>query len=81
LANSDTRLRAGMSVRAYILSYASSNSLAVPRTAVQWDNETATCEVVRGARKSRRELQLGMANEQYFEVLKGLDPGERVVSR
>ena len=81
LADSDTRLRAGMSVRAYILSYANSNSLAVPRTAVQWDNETATCEVVRGGRKDRRELQLGMANEQFFEVLKGLEPGERVVSR
>ena len=81
LTDSDSRLRAGMSVRAYILSYASSNSMAIPRTAVNWDNETATCEVVRGGRKHRRELQLGMANEQYFEVLKGLEPGERVVSR
>ena len=81
LADGDERLRAGMSVRAYILSYSSSNSLAVPRTAVQWENETATCEVIRGSRKDRRELQLGMANEQYFEVLKGLEPGERVVSR
>jgi len=81
LAGSDARLRAGMSVRAYILSYASSNSLVVLRTAVQWENETATCKVVRGSRKDRRELQLGMANEQYFEVLKGLESGERVVSR
>lgn len=81
LADSDLRLRAGMSVRAYILSYTSSNSLVVPRTAVQWDNETATCEVVRGGRKDRRELQLGMANEQYFEVLKGLEPGERILRR
>jgi HlyD family secretion protein len=81
LADSDTRLRAGMSVRAYIHSYASSNSLVVPRTAVQWNNDTVTCEVVRGGHKARRELQLGMANEQYFEVLKGLEPGERVVSR
>lgn len=81
LADSDPRLRAGMSVRAHILSYASSNSLAVPRTAVRWDNDTAICEVVRGGRKGRRELQLGMANEQYFEVLKGLEPGERIVSR
>jgi HlyD family secretion protein len=81
LADSDTRLRAGMSVRAYVLSYASLNSLVIARTAVQWENETATCEVVRGSRKDRRELQLGMANEQYFEVLKGLEPGERVVSR
>ena len=81
LAGGDARLRAGMSVRAYILSYASSNAIAVPRTAVRWDNESAACEVVRGSRKASRELQLGMANEQYFEVLKGLEPGERVVSR
>jgi len=45
------------------------------------DHETAVCEVVRGGRKTLRELQLGMANEQYFEVLKGLEPGERVVNR
>jgi RND family efflux transporter MFP subunit len=81
LAGGDMRLRAGMSVRAYILSYANSNSLVVPRTAVQWENETVICEVVRGGRKTRRELQLGMANEQYLEVLKGLEPGERIVSR
>ncbi len=81
LAGGDERLRAGMSVRAYILSYASSNSLAIPRVAVKWENETATCEVIRGIRKDRRELQLGMASEQYFEVLKGLEAGERVVGR
>jgi HlyD family secretion protein len=81
ISDSDARLRAGMSVRAYILSYSSSNSLAVPRTAVHWENEKAMCEVVRGGRRDRRELQLGMANEQYFEVLKGLEPGERIFSR
>ncbi len=81
LVESDARLRAGMSVRAHILSYAASNALAIPRTAVRWDHDSPSCEVIRVGRRTRRDLQLGMANEQLFEVLQGLEPGERVVSR
>ena len=81
LVESDARLRSGMSVRAHILSYAALDAMAIPRTAVRWENDRPSCEVIRVGRKIRRDLQLGTANEQFFEVLKGLEPGERVVSR
>ena len=75
---SDERLRAGMTVRAGILAFSSEEALRLPRRAVQWDGETAWCEVIRGASRQRREVKLGQANDQYFEVLEGLEAGERV---
>ncbi|MBU1698501.1 MAG: hypothetical protein KKD21_15910, partial [Proteobacteria bacterium] len=72
------RLRAGMSVRASVLSYSNPDALLLPRRAVSWEGETAWCEVLRGATRQRREVKLGQANDQYFEVVEGLEVGERV---
>ncbi len=81
LGEADARLRDGMSVRVSILSYASADALLVPRLCVEWDGETPYCEIARGGRRVRRELKLGMANDQYFEVVGGLEAGDRVVMR
>lgn len=81
LRESDDRLRAGMSVRAHVLSASEADTLQVPRASVLWEGDAPYCEVLRGGRKVRRDLQLGLANEQYFQVVSGLEPGERVVAR
>jgi multidrug efflux pump subunit AcrA (membrane-fusion protein) len=78
LNGSDERLRAGMSVRARIRSYANPNALRVPRVAVSWEGDAPHCEVVRGRARERRPLELGRAGDQYYEVRAGLEPGERV---
>ena len=79
LPQSDETLRAGMSVRAHILSASSPEALLLPRRAVQWDGDTAGCEVAGREGRERRTLRLGAANDQYFEVLDGLAAGERVM--
>ncbi|MBP7829256.1 MAG: efflux RND transporter periplasmic adaptor subunit, partial [Kiritimatiellae bacterium] len=81
VTDSDERLRAGMSVRASVLSYARPDALQVPRRAVRWDGEGAWCEVVNGPVAARRALKLGQADEQNFEVIEGLEAGERVAIR
>lgn len=75
---SDDRLRGGMSVRASVLSYSNPDARLLPRRAVHWERETAWCDVLRGSTRQRREVKLGQADEQCFEVLEGLEAGERV---
>ena len=81
LKDVDPRLRSGMSVRVRVLTYRQPQALQIPRAAVDWDQGVPSCEVVRFGRKVRRDLKLGMANEQYFEVLSGVDDGDSVVLR
>ncbi|HRZ11283.1 MAG TPA: HlyD family efflux transporter periplasmic adaptor subunit [Kiritimatiellia bacterium] len=78
VADTDERLRAGMTVRASVLSYSNPGALQLPRRAVQWDGEEAWCEVIRGKTRERRALRLGQAGEEFIEVLEGLAAGERV---
>ena len=77
----DPRLRSGMSVRVSVLTHHNPQALQIPRAAVNWDQGIPSCEVLRFGRKIRRDLKLGMANEQYFEVLSGVDNGDSVVLR
>ena len=81
LSANDDRLRSGMTVRVTVLSHTSAAALTIPRSALNWDGETPWCSVARRGRTERRELVLGVVGDQEVEVLKGLEPGERVVVR
>lgn len=81
LSAQEARLRDGMSVRASVLSHHADNALLVPRTAVQWDGDVSYCEVLRFGRRVRREVRLGLGNDRDYEVLDGVEEGERVVAR
>lgn len=81
LSANDDRLRSGMTVRVTVLSHTSAAALTIPRPALNWDGETPWCSVSRRGRTERRELVLGVVGDQEVEVLKGLEPGERVVVR
>ena len=75
----DERLRSGMSVTVAILSYRHEQSMQIPRAAVRWVEGNAFCSVAEGAAARERAIRVGMGNEQFYEVLEGLKPGDRLV--
>ncbi|HPG01146.1 MAG TPA: efflux RND transporter periplasmic adaptor subunit [Kiritimatiellia bacterium] len=81
LKESDPRLRPGMTVRTRILAGARDAAVLVPRLAVSWDGNKAFCKVMKGAGEQRRDVELGISNDEFFEVLSGLQPGEKVLVR
>ena len=74
----DPRLRSGMSVRARILSYSSPSAVVVPRSAVQWDEDTPYCFVREWRRSVKKPIRVGRANHRAYEVLEGLAEGDAV---
>lgn len=79
LKDFDSRLKPGMSVTAHILSYYSPHTILIPRTTVWWEVEKPFAKVLTDSYQETRELKLGMANEEYYEVLEGLKPGDEVI--
>jgi len=81
VANPGMKLRPGMFVRARFAVPAGKSTVSVPRSAVL---DTGTRKVVYVAKGSgvfeEREVQLGIAGDEYYPVLAGLDEGERVVT-
>ena len=75
----DPRLRSGLSVTARALTYENPQALLLPRVAVHWQNRSASVFVRRGAATEVRAVKLGWADDQQFEVLTGLQPGDVVV--
>ena len=74
----DPRLRSDMSVQCQILAHQTDDAILVPRRAVWWENRSPFCSVVKGPRATVRALELGAADELHFEVIAGIDPGDRV---
>ncbi|HEB53474.1 MAG TPA: efflux RND transporter periplasmic adaptor subunit [bacterium] len=82
IENGDGQLRAGMYGRVRIVTRAGEPALLVPKAAVQWEG----CCNVAFVQRSRtefapRKLHLGYDTGDYYEVLSGLDEGDRVVTR
>jgi multidrug resistance efflux pump len=75
LQTTDERLRSGMSVTAHILAYDRKAALLLPRTAVRWQGAAATVRL----RQGWRAITLGWADDRNYEVLAGLQPGEKVL--
>jgi len=79
--NPDDRLRSGMSARVRILSYSRKNAVLIPRTAIWWKGSQAWCSILKGSKIIGTPLKTGMANETHFEVIEGVNPGDRVIMR
>jgi multidrug efflux pump subunit AcrA (membrane-fusion protein) len=79
LEDVDTRLRPGMSVTAHVLSYYHPDTVLVPRVAVRWETDKPFAEVATSSSRETREIELGMANEQNYEVIAGLNLGDEVI--
>ncbi len=79
LQHTDPRLRPGMSVSINIQSHVRPNAILLPRRAVQWENGHPSCRVPAIRHAESRPLELGVGNDSFFEVLSGLNPGDRVL--
>jgi RND family efflux transporter MFP subunit len=82
LAAPDARLRVGMAVKAQVFAGAAREALAVPAAAVLDENGVATVYVMTGGESfARRLVRTGVRDGDWIEVVDGLEPGQRVVSR
>ena len=79
LEDIEPQLRPGMSVTANIFAYSNEDATVIPRTTVSWENGQPFAEVVTGSKVEKRLLELGMANNQLFEVIDGVSPGDGLV--
>lgn len=72
-------MKSGLTVLIRMLSRDTPRAVLVPRRAVRWEEGKPFCRVRTGTGRSElRELKLGAGNEQAFEVLSGLSPGDWV---
>ncbi len=80
--NVDRRLRVGQSVNLYVESDRAESALAIPREAVVEEGGRPIAFVqVAGETFQKRDLTLGIQDGEWVQVLSGIEPGERVVTR
>ena len=75
----DPRLRPGMSLHVEICSYTRPDATLIPRAAVQWDQGKASCRVRTIRSSEHHPLKLGWSDAQFYEVIEGVVPGDRLV--
>ncbi|ABS28273.1 efflux RND transporter periplasmic adaptor subunit [Anaeromyxobacter sp. Fw109-5] len=82
LPNAGRDLRVGMFARVHVLTGPPVKAVAVPASAVVDDgSEQVVFVEVSGERFERRPVRLGLRDGERVQVLAGVQPGERVVSR
>jgi multidrug efflux pump subunit AcrA (membrane-fusion protein) len=72
-------LRAGMFASA-LIDTARSCGIAVPRSAIMRQNDTASVQVLRDGRVELRRVRVGLSSEDNVEIREGLSEGESVVA-
>ncbi len=81
-ASPDPRLFVGMAVKAQVFAAAPREAVAVPASAVLDENGIHVVFVMTGGESfERRPVRIGMRDGDWIEVVEGLEPGSRVVSR
>lgn len=73
---SDAGLKPGMTAEVKILINTIPEAVSVPVQSVAEFEGNSVCYVVAGTRVERREVTVGESNDQYIQILKGLEPGE-----
>ena len=82
LENDRGQLRAGMFGRVRIVTRDGEPALFVPKSAVQWEGCCNVAFVQRSPTEfAPRKLHLGYDTGEHYEVLSGLNAGDRVVTR
>lgn len=78
----DERLRIGMAIKGQVIAGSSKEVLAIPASAVIDEAGIPTVFVMRsGESFDRQTVRLGARDGDWVEVIDGLKPGQRVVSR
>lgn len=82
LENDRSELRAGMFGRVRIVTRDGEPAVFVPKSAVQWEGCCNVAFVQQSATEfAPRKLHLGYDTGEHYEVLSGLNAGDRVVTR
>ena len=81
VGNRDGLLRPGMFVEVTIIAESRDDVTVVPREAVTERGGRKVVFVLRGQKVSRREVALGLGDDDRVEVRQGLEAGERIVVR
>ena len=82
VGNPGRALRVGMFAKVHVLSGQEVKGLAIPASAVVDDGKQEVAfALVSGEAFERRPLKLGVRDGEWVQVLDGLSPGDRVVTR
>lgn len=79
--NSEGLLRPGMFVEVTIIAERREDVCVVPRDAVTERGGRKVVFVLRGQKVNRRDVTLGLGDDEIIEIREGLEPGERIVVR
>ena len=81
IRNPEQQLKPGMFARMELVVRRRENVPVVPEVALKQSNDHYAAFVVNGGKAHARAVRIGMQEENMNEVLEGLSPGERVVTR
>jgi RND family efflux transporter MFP subunit len=81
IENTEQRLRPGMFVEVTLIGERRENVPVVPRTALADRGGRRVVFVLEGQRVAMREVAVGLGDDVYVEVRRGVEAGERVVVR
>jgi len=81
VSNAERLLRPGMFVEVTMIADRREDVPVVPREAVTERGGAKVVFVLNGQRVARREVTLGLGDDEVVEVRNGVEPGERVVVR
>jgi membrane fusion protein (multidrug efflux system) len=73
------KLRPGMFASVYLEMDTHDNALVIPKSALSFESFGDTVYVAKEGVAQRRDLEVGFEEEDFVEVLQGLDDGERVI--
>jgi len=80
LLNHANELKPGIFVRVVIIVQKKQNAILVPKKAVLHGNGTTSVYVfTEDGHAEKRELEIGLEDNNYFEILDGLEIGERII--
>jgi multidrug resistance efflux pump len=79
IPNSDYRLKPGMFARVNIVAEVHENTVIVPRSAVTRTNGKEVVFVIEGDTAVLREVIVGLQDEEFVEIIQGIQAGERVI--
>lgn len=74
----DSRLRPGMTARSTILSEQLRNTLSIPVQAIFPESKNNYCYLSEGRGFKKQKITLGNQNEDFAQILSGLQAGDRV---
>jgi len=73
-------LKIGSSVTARLTTSKKEDALIVPTSSVLIKDDGKAVFVVQGDMARLKEIQVGLSNEEFVEVIEGLEPGEKIVT-